>query len=60
MGILDALDGGSGEGNIGHGAGEVKRNYMSLITTRLQKDIEDMVAVCKKVMVLNIKKNVSD
>lgn len=33
---------------------------MSLIITRLQKDIEDMIGVCKRCMVLNLKKTVSD
>ena len=57
--ILDSLD-GAGEGNTGHGGGEVKRNYMNLIIGRLQKDIEDIIGVCKKTMVLNNKKTVSD
>jgi len=56
---LESLD-GAGDGNIGHGGGEIKRNFMSLIIGRLQKDIEDMISVCKKCMVLNIKKTVTD
>lgn len=50
VGILDALDGGSSDGNMvggGPGGGEIKKNYMSLIMARLQKDIEDMIGVCK-------------
>lgn len=58
--MLEALDGGAGDGNTGGGVGETKKNYMSLIISRLQKDIEDMIGVCKKCMVLNIKKTVSD
>jgi hypothetical protein len=57
--MLESLD-GAGDGNISHGGGEVKRNYMNLIIGRLQKDIEDIIGVCKKCMVLNLKKTVSD
>lgn len=57
--VLDGLGGGF-DGGGGGGSGEVKLNYMNIIIGRLQKDIEDMIAVCKKCMVLNLKKTVSD
>jgi len=33
---------------------------MGLIIMRLQKDVEELINICKKVMVLNQKKTVSD
>lgn len=58
--FLDGLDGDASQGNIGNGQGEIKKNYMSLVIGRLQKDIEDIIGVCKKCMVLNMKRTVSD
>ena len=56
---MEALD-GADDGNVGHGKGETKKNYMGLIIARLQKDIEDIINVCKKCLVLSLKRNVSD
>ena len=56
---MESLD-GANEGTIGHGKGEIKKNYMGLIIARLQKDIEDIINVCKQCMVLNMRKTVSD
>jgi len=50
--LLDVLGGHGGTGGVGKG-GDVQRNYMGLIIMRLQKDVEDLINICKKVMVLN-------
>lgn len=47
--------GGDGENN-GDGRGDVRRDYFKLLVTKLQKDIEDLVKICKDVLTLNLKK----
>jgi hypothetical protein len=51
--ILDELDNGD---NNTEGRGDIRRDYFSMVVARLQKDIEDLVRICQKVMTLNIKK----
>ena len=50
---MDELDNGD---NNAEGRGDVRRDYFGMIVARLQKDIEDLVRICQKVMTLNIKK----
>lgn len=51
---MDELDNGD---NNTEGRGDIRRDYFSMVVGRLQKDIEDLVRICQKVMTLNIKKN---
>ena len=52
--ILEGLD--NGEQNES-GGGDNRRDYFTLLIGKLQKDIEDLVRICQKVLTLNIKKN---
>ena len=51
--ILDNVDNGETNEN---GRGEIRRDFFTMLVTRLQKDIEDLVRISQKVMTLNIKK----
>ena len=51
--ILDNLD--SGESNT-EGGGDIRKDYFSNLVNKLNKDIEDLVKVCEKVTVIDLKK----
>ena len=55
MGILDDVD--NGDQNTEGGGGDIKRDYFSMMVARLQKDIEELVRICEKVLTLNINKS---
>lgn len=54
--LLDRLD--DGDENQ-EGGGDIKRDYFSMMVARLQKDIEELVRICEKLMSLNINKAIS-
>jgi len=53
VGILENLDNGDETQGAG---GDNRRDYFSMLIAKLQKDIEDNVRICQKVMTLNMKK----
>ena len=53
--ILEDIDNGDSNET---GNGDMRKDYFIMIATKLSKDIEELVRICQKLMVLNMKKQV--
>ena len=51
--ILDQIDGGE---NTTEGGGDMRRDYFSMLVSKLNKDIDDLMKICQKVTTLNMGK----
>ena len=54
--ILDNLDNGE---QTESGGGDIRKDYFGILVAKLNKDIEEQVRICQKVMILNLKKTMS-